>query len=123
MQEIKQEYGDRFSYATVGVVTPFRAQIAVIKAMIEDKELKEKVLIDTVERFQGGERDIIIASMAVCNAGQMKMVASLDASGRVDRKLNVMVSRSRERFILLGEKEALRGSEFYSELLDKCATM
>ena len=123
LQEIKQEYGDRFSYATVGVVTPFRAQIAVIKAMIEDKELKEKVLIDTVERFQGGERDIIIASMAVCNAGQMKMVASLDASGRVDRKLNVMVSRSRERFILLGEKEALRGSEFYSELLDKCATM
>ncbi len=123
LQEIKQEYGDRFSHTTVGVVTPFRAQIAVIRSMIEDKELREKVLIDTVERFQGGERDIIIASMAVCTPGQMKMVSSLDASGRVDRKLNVMVSRSRERFILLGEKEALQGSEFYSELLDRCTTM
>ena len=123
LQEIKQEYGENFSYTTVGVVTPFRAQIAVIRDMIEDDELREKVVIDTVERFQGGERDIIIASMAVCNAGQMKMVSSLDASGRVDRKLNVMVSRSRERFILLGEKEALQGSEFYSELLDRCTTM
>jgi superfamily I DNA and/or RNA helicase len=123
LQEIKQEYGENFSYTTVGVVTPFRAQIAVIRDMIEDDELREKVVIDTVERFQGGERDIIIASMAVCTPGQMKMVSSLDASGRVDRKLNVMVSRSRERFILLGEKEALQGSEFYSELLDRCTTM
>ena len=123
LSEIKAEYKENFTGSTVGVVTPFRAQIAVIRDMIKDEELKEKVIIDTVERFQGGERDIIIASMAVSSEGQMKMIRSVNRQESVDRKLNVMVSRSRERFILLGEREPLCSDKFYKALLERCSVV
>ena len=93
---IKKRYGKRFTEDSVGVVTPWRAQIAVIKHAITDPELLEKVVVDTVERFQGGEKDVMIVSMAVFSPSQMKLLESVDGSGSVDRKLNVTLSRARE---------------------------
>ena len=55
LSTIKHIYGDNFSDKTVGVVTPWRAQIALIKKNIIDKNIRENVTIDTVERFQGSE--------------------------------------------------------------------
>ena len=120
LREIKQRYGKRFGADTVGVVTPWRAQVGVIRAQIEDDpQLSENVTVDTVERFQGGEKDIIIVSMAVFDPVQMQLVESADAQGEVDRKLNVTVSRAREQLIVLGYEPALQASVFYAQLLEK----
>ena len=100
------------------MVTPWRAQV-VIRAQIEDDpQLSENVTVDTVERFQGGEKDIIIVSMAVFDPVQMQLVESADAQ-EVDRKLNVTVSRAREQLIVLGYEPALQASVFYAQLLEK----
>ena len=114
---IKKRYGNSFSQETVGVVTPWRAQIAAIRNSIDDAEILEKVTIDTVERFQGGEKDIIIVSLAVFTPAQMKMLQSLNSDGTVDRKLNVTVSRAREELVILGYEPVLYDSPFYGRVL------
>ena len=123
LKEIKCRYGKKFTADTVGVVTPWRAQIGVIRSAIDDAEILEKVTIDTVERFQGGEKDIMIVSMAVFSPSQMVLLESVDASGVVDRKLNVTLSRAREELILLGYEPALVASPFYARIVEKIRTV
>lgn len=105
-----------FDANTVGVITPYRAQIAEID-MLLDEELRKMVSIDTVERFQGSEREIIIVSMVASSALQMENLQAFDSQQKVDRKLNVTLSRAREQLIFLGNPEVLQEGVFYRELL------
>jgi DNA replication ATP-dependent helicase Dna2 len=106
----------RFSADSVGVITPYRAQIAEIYHRLDD-ELRSKLTIDTVERYQGSERDIIIISMAVNHPAQMKNLQAFNANLTVDKKLNVALSRAREQLILLGNPEVLKQGKFYEKFL------
>jgi DNA replication ATP-dependent helicase Dna2 len=113
---IHQLYGDRFDPAsTVGVITPFRAQIANIRQKLPAKY--QDITIDTVERFQGSERDVIIVSFAVKNPLQLRAIQSINAKG-VDRKLNVILTRAKEHLVLLGSEAILRASPIFTKLLD-----
>jgi DNA replication ATP-dependent helicase Dna2 len=104
---VHQLYGDRFDPATtVGVITPFRAQIATIRQKLPPQY--QAVTIDTVERFQGSERDVIIVSFAVKNALQLQAIQSVNAEG-VDRKLNVMMTRAKECLVMVGVGEVVGG--------------
>lgn len=118
LHSIREAYGDRFDERTVGVVTPWRAQIVLIRSLIDDPELREKVLIDTVERFQGMERRHILASLAIYHPGQLQSLQSPDPDGRVDRKLLVTLSRAEEQVVLLGHVPVLRQSPWYGRVLD-----
>ncbi len=107
-----------FSPETVGVITPYRAQIAEIYSLFDD-EMRKMVTVDTVERYQGSERDIIIISLAVNHPLQMRNLQSLNTKKTVDKKLNVALSRAREQLILLGNEDILRkNGGFYAEFLD-----
>ena len=118
LKSIRQAYGERFDERTVGVVTPWRAQIVLIRSMIDDPEIRDKVLIDTVERFQGMERRHILASLAIYHPGQLQSLQSPDPEGRVDRKLLVTLSRAEEQVVLLGNIPVLRQSPWYGRVLD-----
>lgn len=115
---IRRVYGHRFHADTVGVVTPWRAQIALIRSLIDDETLRDQVLIDTVERFQGLEKKHIIASLAIYSPSQLASLQSLDPEEKVDRKLVVTLSRAEEQIILLGYEPALRHSPLYREVLE-----
>jgi len=119
LKTIRSVYGDRFDDRTVGVVTPWRAQIVLIRSLIDDPALLDLVMIDTVERFQGLEKKHIIASLAIYHPTQLSALHSLDPDGRVDRKLVVTVSRAEEQVVLLGHEPALRQSPFYLPLLEQ----
>ncbi|MGB9667209.1 MAG: DEAD/DEAH box helicase, partial [Candidatus Cryosericum sp.] len=94
--------------ASIGVITPFRAQAACIyRALPADLQ---GVTVDTVERYQGGERDIIIVSFAVHSASQMPSITAPSWDGSVDRKLNVLLTRARKHLVLLGDPRALEDS-------------
>lgn len=116
---LKRKFGKDFSRETVGVVTPWRAQIAQIRNLIEDGEILEKVTVDTIERFQGSERQIIIVSLAVYHQNQLIPLQSLDLQETVDRKLLVTVSRARDQIIILGFDRPLEGSRYYRDLMDR----
>jgi DNA replication ATP-dependent helicase Dna2 len=119
LKTIRRVYGDDFGPDTVGVVTPWRAQIVLIRALIDEPVLLDHVLIDTVERFQGLEKKHILASLAIYHPAQLASLHSLDPDGLVDRKLVVTISRAEEQVVLLGHEPALRQSHFYRPLLER----
>ncbi len=102
IRAIQGHYGADFDAQKVGVMTPWRAQISEIKKAIGEESILSKVSVDTIERYQGSEKEIIIISTAIFSAGQLKMLQSLNEEGKVDRKLNVAISRARERLIIIG---------------------
>jgi DNA replication ATP-dependent helicase Dna2 len=102
---------------TIGVITPYRAQIAMVKDEF-DKE-RPYVSVDTVERYQGGARDVIIISLCTNRLSQLQSLVSLSKEG-VDRKLNVALTRAKEQIIILGNREILSNNETYTKLIDVC---
>ena len=114
--------GVEISLNTIGVITPYRAQIAAIKLELEKSlpALSDRITIDTVERYQGGARDYIIMSTCANFSFQLRSLVSLSEDG-VDRKLNVAITRSREQFILIGNKSVLSQDQNYESLI-KTAT-
>lgn len=115
IKHIAELFGDNFDpFQTVGVITPFRAQIANVRNHLGSKF--RDVTIDTVERYQGSERDIIIASFAVKSPAQLRSIQSLTDNG-VDRKLNVALTRAKEQLFLLGNEEVLSANQLFKSLI------
>jgi len=102
----------------IGVITPYRAQIAHIRRHLSAAGLQtEDYMVDTVERYQGGAKRIILISLCTNADNQIQMLSQISAEG-VDRKLNVAMTRAREHLVLIGSPHILRQSTVYSELLD-----
>ena len=109
--------------ASIGVITPYRAQIAQIRKVLEQEELDdEQITIDTVERYQGGARDIILISLCTNTRDQLEAMVSLSEEG-IDRKLNVALTRARQHLVVLGNPELLRENELYHQLMQHCADL
>lgn len=107
---------------SLGIITPYRAQIAKIRAALQHKNINpDSITIDTVERYQGGARDIILISLCTNSAYQLDSMISLSEDG-VDRKLNVALTRAREHLVLIGNAEILEGNLIYRKLLDVACT-
>jgi DNA replication ATP-dependent helicase Dna2 len=101
---------------TLGIITPFRAQIALIRKTLQDSDLNMDMLtIDTVERYQGSARDIILISWSIHNRNELNMVTS--GSQGVDRKLNVALTRAKERLISVGYPPAFEGNTLYRDYI------
>ena len=121
LKTIHRVYGSGFTNETVGVVTPYRSQIATItrSAIMLKEPFDSMVSVDTVERFQGSERDVIILSMAVNSARQLDLLQSLTDTpdGSVDRKLNVALTRAKQQLVIMGCEEVLSHSQDYAALI------
>ncbi len=118
LETIYRVYGKSFDpEETVGVITPFRAQISEIRKRLPSALQGKNMTIDTVERFQGSQRDIILMSMAVNHVSQMDTIQSLNPAANVDRKLNVAITRARKHLIILGVAEVLQSQPIYADLL------
>ncbi|MBI5917396.1 MAG: DNA2/NAM7 family helicase, partial [Bacteroidetes bacterium] len=105
---------------TIGIITPYRAQIAQIQeVMLREGIDCAHLTIDTVERYQGGARDVILISLCTNAASQMETLVSLSEEG-VDRKLNVALTRAREQVVVLGNEELLSQNEVYRKLIEFC---
>lgn len=103
---------------TCGIISPFRVQISTIQNTLNSNGLNNIPLtIDTVERYQGSARDIIIISCCVKSKSQLEQISSLNEDQQ-DRKLNVALTRAKEQIILIGNKKILCQSQLYSELIN-----
>lgn len=102
----------------IGIITPFRAQIAYIKHLLCEAGLEEDILVDTVERYQGQQRDIIIYSLATNDNQSMLTIQALNQEGTTDRKLLVSLSRAKEQIIILGNRELAQTSEAYAQVIN-----
>jgi len=106
----------------IGIIVPFRNQIAMVTNEIARLEIpdSENIIIDTVERFQGSQRDIILYGTTISTPSMMEIlsVTTTDAKGTlIDRKLNVAITRARRQMFIFGVPEALQASPLYSALM------
>jgi DNA replication ATP-dependent helicase Dna2 len=123
-------YGQNFDpLHTIGVITPFRAQISCIQHYLEQMQSQfpypktrphpfSQITVDTVERYQGGSRAIIIVSFALASASLLPGIVSYTPDFAVDRKLNVALTRAEERLILIGNEAVLRQEPIYKALIN-----
>lgn len=108
---------------SLGVIVPYRNQIALIRKEIASYGIGEllDITIDTVERYQGSERDVMIYGFTVSRPNQLSFLSEniLEEDGMViDRKLNVALTRAREQMVLVGNPELLSLNPLYRHLLE-----
>ncbi|GLR16642.1 AAA domain-containing protein [Portibacter lacus] len=115
-----QKLGVPVSEDAIGVITPYRAQISAIKSQLLADGITQDINIDTVERYQGGARDIIVISLCLNAESQLRQLVNLSDDG-IDRKLNVAITRARKQIIILGNEEIMRKNILYSALIDACS--
>ncbi len=105
---------------SIGIITPYRAQIAQIRRVLEEEKMDAaSITIDTVERYQGGARDVILISLCTNSTDQMRAMISLSEEG-VDRKLNVALTRARQHLVILGNPGLLETNDVYRQLIAHC---
>ena len=102
----------------IGIITPYRAQIAYIRRHLAEANYPaDDFTVDTVERYQGSAKRIILMSICANEAYQMAGLSQISEEG-VDRKLNVAMTRAREHLVIVGCPDVLRESEVYGKLID-----
>ena len=100
----------------VGVISPYRAQVQLLRRLIRKKEFfkpyRSLVTVNTVDGFQGQERDIIIISLVRANAdGQIGFLSDL-------RRMNVAITRARMKLIIMGDVPTMTRHPFYKKLYE-----
>ncbi len=124
LRRLYRQLGKNFDpQKSVGVIVPYRNQIAMIRKEIEKLGIPEleKISIDTVERYQGSQRDIILYSFTIQSRYQLDFLTAntfYEDGQPIDRKLNVAITRARKQLILTGNEQTLRQNQIFAELID-----
>ena len=108
----------------IGIIVPFRSQIAMVTKEIAKLDIprSEDIVIDTVERFQGSQRELILFGTTINSPEQIDILSAPvpDADGTpIDRKLNVALTRARRQMFVFGNKEVLSLSPIYRSLIEE----
>ena len=100
----------------VGVISPYRAQVQYLRRLIKKDEFfkpyRHLITVNTVDGFQGQERDVIVISLVRANdEGQIGFLRDL-------RRMNVAITRARMKLIILGDAATMTRHPFYKKLYD-----
>lgn len=136
---LMRQLGDGFDvHKSIGIIVPYRNQISLIRQEIErivaERGMQQRlsaaedgITIDTVERYQGSQRDIIIYSFTISRPSQLEFLTSntFTVSGKdgdylVDRKLNVALTRAKKQMIMVGNSQLLSQNALFRELINSC---
>lgn len=106
---------------SVGVIVPYRHQIALVYNLLAESgiEALQHITVDTVERYQGSQRDVIIYGFTVQKPYQLDFLCSQtfqEGDVLIDRKLNVALTRAREQIVLIGNPQLLALNPVLGEL-------
>jgi superfamily I DNA and/or RNA helicase len=112
---------------SIGVIVTYRYQIAQIRRAMAQMGLAQlsDISIDTVERYQGSQRDVIIYSLGVQNEADLDFLTSncFEEDGHtIDRKLNVAMTRARKQLLMTGRTDVLRQNDIFQELMQRYST-
>ena len=98
----------------VGIISPYRAQVQLLRRLLSKREyfkpFRRMISVNTVDGFQGQERDVIVISLVRSNdEGQIGFLRDL-------RRMNVAITRARMKLIILGDKDTMTQHPFYRKL-------
>jgi len=100
----------------VGIISPYRAQVQYLKRLIKKraffKPFRHLITVNTVDGFQGQERDVVLISLVRANdTGQIGFLRDL-------RRMNVAITRARMKLFILGDAPTMTRHPFYKRLYD-----
>ncbi len=100
----------------VGIISPYRAQVQYLRRLIKKREFfkpyRRLISVNTVDGFQGQERDVVLISLVRANEeGQIGFLRDL-------RRMNVAITRARMKLIIIGDSSTLCRHPFYEKLYD-----
>lgn len=103
---------------TVGLISPYRAQVRRMKELLAEgdfeaiKAVEEWLTVDSIDAFQGQERDVIVISLVRSNAaGEIGFLADV-------RRMNVALTRAKRKLVVIGDSSTLSSHPFYQDFLD-----
>lgn len=106
LNQLLLTFGDQLD---VGIISPYRAQVELIKEMIEPKE---NLVIQTIDGFQGQEKDVIYISLVRSNAeGNIGFLSDR-------RRMNVAMTRAKKKLVIIGDSATIGNDSFYNAFLD-----
>lgn len=121
LYRLYERNGLEFDERSVGIITPYRHQMARIRQELDKFGISafDTIRVDTVERFQGSQNDCIIYSFCVNDESQLEWLPSYtEESGQlIDRKLNVALTRARRQLFVLGNSRLLSRNPIYRILI------
>ena len=104
------------SFPSIGIISPYREQVILMqKEIAEDEQLTLLPLsINTIDGFQGQERDIIYISLVRSNSkGEIGFLNDF-------RRMNVAMTRARKALIIIGDSSTIGQSPFYADFISFC---
>lgn len=116
LEKLVQHVGLEYWTHSVGIITPYSAQVERIVKLVESSEvlsgIQSYLTINTVDAFQGQERDMIAISFVRSNdKGEIGFLADI-------RRTNVAMTRVRKKLIMVGDSATLGSHDFYTALLE-----
>jgi len=100
------------NFPTIAVISPYKAQVQVLKEQFKDspelQKYADKVSVNTIDSFQGQERDIVYICMTRSNTnGEIGFLADI-------RRMNVAMTRARKKLVVIGDSSTIAKSNFYA---------
>jgi ATP-dependent RNA/DNA helicase IGHMBP2 len=109
-------YYDAETFPSIGIISPYQEQVKTIKPLIEEDALLapflKNITVNTIDSFQGQERDIVYISLTRSNAEQQ--IGFLSDI----RRMNVAMTRARKKLVIIGDGSTLSKSDFYMGLMN-----
>jgi ATP-dependent RNA/DNA helicase IGHMBP2 len=105
------------SIENIGIISPYKAQVSLMQETFHENkpftdEFRKKIAINTIDSFQGQERDIIYISLVRSNdKGEIGFLADT-------RRMNVAMTRARKKLVIIGDSATIGNHPFYNEFLD-----
>lgn len=115
VEEIKSKF-TKETFPTVAVISPYKQQIGILKEQLEHspelRDVKDKIAINTIDSFQGQERDIVYISLVRSNdRGEIGFLNDI-------RRMNVAMSRARKKLVVVGDSATLAQHPFYGDFIE-----
>lgn len=114
LQELREKYTDD-AFPSVAIISPYRQQVAVLRELLQHQPewiaRHKSISVNTIDSFQGQERDIVYISMTRSNADNT--IGFLSET----RRMNVAMTRARKKLVVIGDSATLSGLPFYADFI------
>uniref|UniRef100_UPI003F71F62B AAA domain-containing protein n=1 Tax=Dyadobacter sp. TaxID=1914288 RepID=UPI003F71F62B len=108
-------------FPTIAIISPYKEQINILKEQLQHagfpNDYLPKIAVNTIDSFQGQERDVVYISMTRSNAeGEIGFLADI-------RRMNVAMTRARKKLVVIGDSATLSSLPFYTDFIAYAETL
>ena len=104
------------NFPSIAIISPYKQQVQFIKALVEENEalisLRNKISVNTIDSFQGQERDVVYISLTRSNSDAI--IGFLSDT----RRMNVAMTRARKKLVVIGDSATLSKAKFYADFIE-----